>query len=152
MSDQLFVNLTKEAKIDFFVKCQGLLLKYHPDSNFLVRARDLAAKLSYVQDFFAKYQGYYWSDDNICVLYNHVIVTDNTDPALAIRSNMWKSPHPEYNAASIDFVVFRDKMDCLTWVKSRYNPRIQYVIYVKNNQPKIYKTDQLVGRLFSLTS
>lgn len=142
--------MDKNAKIEFFLNCQDLLITHHPDSHFLLRKKDIEKKIPYVQDFYHKYKGFCYQDANISVLYNHIIIADPKEPVEALKNNMWKEPHAEYNGVSIDFVVFRNIMDCLGFAKSHYDPRIKHVLFVKNNQPKIYETQKLVSRTFHL--
>jgi hypothetical protein len=145
----IFQNLTNEQKIDFFVKCQTLLIEHHPHSEFLFTETNLKDRKDFVYKFFHKYQGFYYQDDKVCILYNKIKVEDEKDPIKAIKDHMYRKPVADYNAISIDFVVFRKLEDCFAFCKTYYEPRIAYIVFVKNSAVKLYKTDKLLSSLSS---
>jgi hypothetical protein len=152
MENRLFTSLSKDEKIEFFLNCQDLLATHHPQSSFLLRKLNVHQRIPYMKDFHEKYKGYCYQDANITVLYNFIVIADPNDPIGALKAHIWHAPHPEYNAVSIDFVAFRDMKDCLNFCKAHYDPRIKYALFVKNNKPKLYPMDKLVGRVFHLPS
>lgn len=141
-----FQNLTKEQKADFFVKCQELLVQFHPDSPFIFRQDNVEPRKAFVQNFLKNYKGYVYRDDNVCILYNYIKVAP-TDVIQTIKDNLYQEPHPDYNGISIDFVVFRDLKDCLEFCQMRKEPRVEYVVFVKNNEPKVYFAEKLLAHL-----
>lgn len=141
-----FQSLSAEKKVDFFVKCQELLIQYHPDSPFICRADNLEVRKKFVADFLKNYKGFCYQNDNICILYNHVKVEDPKDPIGAVKAHLYKPPQVEYNGVSVDFVVFRKLEDCLGFCKAQYKPNIQYILFVKNNEVKLYETESLLRR------
>ena len=148
---KLFSEVSNEEKIDFFVNCQKLLIAHHPNSDFIFRKNSGSDKISMAIDFCHKYKGYMYQNENICILFNKIVVTDpKENPAIILKNHMYKEPDPNYNGWSIDFVVFRDVKDCLQFCKTFYHPRISHIIFVKNNQPKIYPTTKFLSRLLNI--
>jgi hypothetical protein len=144
---QAFQSLNKIEKIDFFIKCQDLLIKHHPKSEFLFTKDNFQERMSFVKNFYDKYQGFVYTDDKICVLFNQIRVEDEKNPIQAIKNFAYKAPAPNYNAYSIDFVVFRELVDCIDFCKIHYNPQIQYVLFVRSSEVKLYRTDKLLNKL-----
>jgi hypothetical protein len=142
--------MSAEEKVDFFLQCQRLLVEFHPTSPFVCRQNNLKSRLSQMHSFVHNYKGYCHMDDNLCVLFNYVVVADKRDPVQIIKNNMYKEPDPNYNAVVIDFVVFRDLKDCQLFVQSYYDPRIQYVLFVKNNKVKLYNVVNFLGQIFNM--
>lgn len=145
-----FTEATDLEKVDFFVHCQKLLIKFHPQSPFLCRRDNIKQRIQHILNFFNNYKGLCLWDENVCVLYNKIVVTDDKDPVYALRTNMFKPADPNYNAITIDFVVFRTMEDCKNIVPSVYEPRLQYAIFVKNNKVKIYPIAGFLTQVFGM--
>lgn len=139
-----FQSLTQEQKVDFFIKCQKLLLQYHPNSPFVVREDNLSKVLDACHNNIKRYQGYHYSDENVCVLWNHILVTDPKDVKKCVVENAYQPPNPAYNAVSIDFAVFRQMTDCLTFIKENNSPQIRYVLFIRDGNPKLYPIEVLL--------
>ena len=139
-----FNNLQKEQKVDFFVKCQELLIRHHPDSSFMVRESNLDTILETFFDQINKYKGYYYYNDDVCILWNHIYVSDPQDLKKVFKDNAYQPPHPEYNGVSIDFVVFRKMADCISFIKDNDEPRIKHVLFIREGKPRIHKKEDLV--------
>jgi hypothetical protein len=146
---QPFQGLRRDQKVDFFIKAQELLIKYHPDSEFLFRQNNAQERLKIAKDLMAKYKGMCYADSNVIVLYNKVMVNE-LDPITILRDHMFHEPSNPYNAVTIDFVVFRELTDCMMWVKNQYDPQIKFVVFVKNNQPQMYRTEKLISKIFNM--
>jgi hypothetical protein len=143
----LFQSLSLASRLEFFANCQRLLIEFHPTSEFLFTKENYAERKVFVLDFLHKYKGYCYYDDNICVLFNKVKVEDPRNPVKVVKDHIYKEPVEDFNAYSIDFVVFRKLSDCLNFCQAQYSPRIQYVCFVKNNEVKLYETSKLLAHL-----
>lgn len=147
---QPFHKLHKQDKIDFFVQCQKLLITHHPASPFIFNKDNIKDRLTYATDIFHKYKGMCYSDENVCVLFNYVKLQDPTDPVTALKENAFKEGAVDYNAVSIDFVVFRELKDCLNFCRANYSANIEYIIFVKDGKPKVHKTTEFVSRILGV--
>lgn len=145
-----FQNMTVEEKAQFFVHVQRLLVAHHPNSEYVFREDNIKERMAQAKSLVKKYQGLCYSDDNICVLYNKIFVTDPNDPVQALKDNMFQPTREDYNAVSIDFVVFRDMKDCLNFARGEYDPKIKYVVYSKGGKPRIYETAKLMSKSFHI--
>lgn len=150
MENQSFAKLTKAEKIEFFVKCQELLLKYHPNSEYTFNDSNLKVKLEHIKDLAIKYKGFCHTSENVCLFYNKIKVTDINNPIAALKDNMYQEPKEDYNAMSIDFVAFRKLEDCLDFCKSNYDPKIRYIMFIRNGKPKIYETAKFLSSLLGI--
>lgn len=146
---QLFNSLTIEQKVDFFVKCQKLLIKHHTNSSFVIRANNLEKSVNTFASHVKDYQGYYYCNDNICVLFNYIRVddSDQLNKTQTLRENAYKAPAENHNGVSIDFVVFRDMADSLEFILSQDSPKIKYVLFVKDGKIKLHRKEDLLKKL-----
>ncbi len=142
-----FQNLTREERVNFFIKCQEILQKYHPDSPFIFTKANLNDRKSYFKDFYNKYKGFAHIDENVCILFNKIKLEDARDPVRTVRENLWRKPNENYNAFMIDFVAFREMQDCLSFCQKEYKEIIKYILFARNNDIKVYETDKLLKKL-----
>ena len=147
---QQFNKLHTKDRIDFFIKCQDLLIKYHPDSPFIITKDNLKERLTYSNDIFNKYSGMCYSDANVAALFNYVKLNDPNDPIKALKEHQFKEPTVDYNCVSIDFVVFRHLHDCLGFCKTNYNSNIEYIIFSKDGKPKVHKTMDIMTKVLKV--
>jgi hypothetical protein len=148
--DAPFQSLTRDSQVDFFVRCQSLLLKHHVNSPFVCRVNNMAARLNHMQHFVNNYHGFCYADDHVCVLFNHMLITDPHAPEQSFRQALYKPPAVPYNTITVDWVVFDQLVNCGELIKRQYNTNVQYVLFVRHNKIKLYKAlDFLkdVGRL-----
>lgn len=142
-----FQSLTRDEKIDFFVKCQKLLVENHPKSEFIFTQENSRERKYWANQLLLKYKGYVYADDKICILFNHVRVDDPKNPKDTLKKMIYQPPAENFNAVAIDFVVFRKLGDCIEFCKSQYVPQIEWIVFVKNNEIKLYKTKDLLMHL-----
>ncbi len=143
----LFSSLTKEEKIDFFVKCQELLIKYHPNSPFIIRENGLSNTLDAFENNIKKYQGFSYADEHICVLWNKIFVTDPTNLNRVITENAYMPPKEKFNGVSIDFAVFNSMIHCQNFIKDNDDESIKYILFIREGKPKIYKKEEIINRM-----
>lgn len=143
-----FQKLTQEEKVEFFIRCQELLIKHHPHSEFLFTEENYENRKQYALDFIKKYKGFVYWDDDVCILFNKVRVNDVKNPIKVIRDHLYQEPRElDYNAISVDFVVFRQLQDCIGFCRAQYNPQILYVLFVRHNEVKLHETKKLLSFL-----
>ena len=140
----LFQSLSQDQKIDFFIQCQILLLQHHPTSSFVIREKTLEKALDSFRDNIQKYKGFCYSDGNVCLLWNKILISDPKSPRKALTENAYKEPCLDYNAISIDWAVFRKMDDIFKFVKENYEERIKYVLFIREGNPKIYEVANIL--------
>jgi len=143
----LFKSLSQNEKVEFFIHCQELMLKYHPKSSFVIREGSLDKALEVFQDNINKYQGYYYSNDNICVLWNKIAISDPINVKRVIKESAYQPPSEHYSGVSIDFATFKNITDVKEFIIKNDEERIKYVLFIKEGKPKIYKKDEIINRL-----
>jgi hypothetical protein len=144
---KLFNSLSIEEKVDFFVNCQKLLIKYYPDSQFLIRENNLQEAIETFYNQIKRYKGYFYCDDYVFVLWNHIFIEDPKDINNELIKNAYKEPNPNYNAVSLDFVACRKWEDTLKFIKETNEDKIKYLLLVKNGNPRIYNKEELINKI-----
>jgi hypothetical protein len=139
--------LSIEEKVDFFVDCQKLLIKYHPNSDFLIRENNLNQALETFSDQIEKYKGYFYNDDYVYILWNQIYIEDPQNIVNELIKNAYKEPNPDYNAISLDFVACRNWGDTFNFIKKVNEDKIKYILLVKNGNPKIYNKEELINKI-----
>lgn len=148
--DKRFVELSPQEKVEFFVTCQRLLVAHHPNSQFVVRKDNVQTNLHYIKTFLANYKGCVYQDDNVCVLYNYLYLTNVGEPELDVRARMYQEPAEHYNAMMVDFVVFRELKDCLAFARLKHDPKLSYALFARHNAIKVYKILDLMRGIFKV--
>jgi len=120
------------------------MLKHHPNSPFIIRERTLDKALEAFQDNILRYQGYCYADENICVLWNKIIISDPLNVNRAITENAYQPPNPNFNAASIDFAVFRKIDDCFAFIKQNNESQMKHILFIREGKPKIYPIETIL--------
>lgn len=150
MIDKAFADMSKVEQVDFFVHCQQLLVAYHPESPFICRKDNIKERLAQMKQWVQLYKGMCYWDDHVCTLYNRIVVNRVDDPAQALKANLYKPPAEHYNTIVIDFAAFRDIKDCISFVQTHYETKLQYILFVKHNKVKLYPTAQFVSQLLNM--
>ena len=145
-----FTDMSGRDRVEFFVQCQKLLVEFHPNSPFILREDNAYARIAQMKSILTQYKGVCYMNENLCMIYNKIVVSRADEPVEAIRAHMYKAPDPNYNAVIIDFVVFRHLQDCKDFVIQNYDPRIQYIVFVKNNKAKIYPLKDFAAQTFKI--
>lgn len=141
---KLFKSLSQNEKVDFFVKCQELMLQHHPESPFIIRENSLEKSLDAFQNNIQRYQGYCYTDDNICVLWNKILVSDPINVSRVIKECAYQPPNPNFNGVSIDFAVFRRMDDCFDFINRNKESQMKYILFIREGKPKIHSIDQIL--------
>jgi hypothetical protein len=149
MVQKAFTEMTKLEQIEFFVQCQKILIAAHPNSPFVCRANNLKERMAHIKNFLNNYKGFVYQDEHVCALYNRVIVSDPREPERVVQRYMYQLPDPNYNAISIDFVVFDNIKNCLEFVRANNDTRLQYALFVRHNKVKCYPLVNLLSQILN---
>jgi len=141
-----FNNLSTEDKIDFFLKCQELLINNYPNSRFLITEENIKDRLSFIQDFFNNYKGFVYNDEHVCIMYNYIKITDKNNPVEVLNTHKFQPPVIDYNAISIDFGTMDSIKNLKKFCETFYNSQIKYVMFVRQGRPAIYDTLDLITK------
>jgi len=143
-------KLSVEEKARLFVHAQKLLVQHHPRSEFIFREDNVGIRMKQVKELVSQYKGFCYADDNIVVLFNYIMVTDDQDAVSALQAHKFKEPSNPFNGVSIDFVVFRKLQDCMDFCKANYNPDIRHIVYSHEGKPRIIDTPTLLSKTLRL--
>lgn len=144
---KLFNNLSTEEKVDFFINCQDLLIKYHADSDFVIRENNLEQAVEIFSEQINKYKGFSYSDNYVFILFNYIFIENKELVNEELIKNIYKNPINNYNAISLDFVACRSWSDTFKFIEEVNEDRIKYLLLVKNGIPKIYEKNELINKI-----
>jgi hypothetical protein len=147
---QPFQKLSKQEKIDFFIKIQKMLIINHPNSPFIFNKNNLKERLQYCGDLFHKYNGFSYSDENASILFNYIKMEDEKNPIESIKKYSFQSPAPDYNAIVIDFAVSKNLKDYLDFCRKVYNSNIQWVVFIHKGKPTIYRALDYITKILNV--
>ena len=84
-------ELSKEEKIAFFQRCQDLLIKNQPDSEFVLKTN--THNKNYFLDLFLKYKGLAYSSERLAVLFNKRKYTSLEEAQESYWKDLFDPPH-----------------------------------------------------------
>ena len=139
-----------QEKIYFFVKCQAILLEYHPKSSYIATKDNIKIILNAFISQIDKYKGRWYYNDHACILWKHIMISDPSDPHAALIENAYKEEPAAWNGVAIDFAAFRRISDCRDFIAANDKPSIEHVLFIRDGRPRIYKKEYLIKKLHQL--
>ena len=138
MSVRLFNEMSKEEKVDFFQKCQNMLVKNQPSSVWVLRDGDESNR-SYFLDLFLKYQGIAYESENIILLFNKHRYTNKDEIVMKSRDRLFSAPDENPNTYSIDFVTSKLTQKILQEVEPHFkDPGIQWIHFLRGQKVSVF--------------
>lgn len=99
----LFNEMPIEDRVNFFQKCQDIILRDHVNNEFLLHSNNKNEMLSFYKKLVLEYKGYCYSSDKICILFN---ITKSSPSNEEISGSSWKhSPMKDGDIYFVDYVV-----------------------------------------------
>jgi hypothetical protein len=138
---KLFTQLSKDEKINFFLKIQELLIKHHPKSGFIIRENNVNTFVDSLINWYFNYKGYCVNEDNFCLLFNKILIEKTEFSQL--KNVLFNPPNKNANCLFIDFVVSKKIKSCLEFFKSQVTINLKWVIYIRNNKINQYDVQKL---------
>ena len=99
-----FGAMNNTEKLDFFQKCQELLVKNQPNSPYILRSRRPANK-SYFLDIMLKYKGFAFRTESMAMLFNKHYYSSKKEIHENYRDNLYLPPSSEPNCYCVDFIT-----------------------------------------------
>jgi hypothetical protein len=147
----LFGPLMTKQKIDFFAKCQYLLLKYHPKSRFIVTYEKIEEKLSFFKSLIETYSGAFLETDSMCLLYNRVSIQNPNDVIEEYKNAKNSCYIQEGNCISISFLVADSTPENFKeFIKIFEN--IEYVMFLRGEKVAILPRDLFLSKANEVVS
>jgi len=133
-----FSELDRQQRIDFFQKCQDLLIKAHPTSEYIMR-RGVRATGTYFIDVFLRYKGLVYETDKIIIMFNKLRCSGREEIIEKYRENLFSPPHPEPNTYSIDFVTAKLSKEMLEELKPYFSdPGMEYISFLRGQNLTVF--------------
>ena len=108
------------------------------------------AQKEFYKKFIKEYKGFCFYNDDIVVFYNKAQTDDPRNVIGAIKKNLMAPPANPFNTCAIDFAAFKNFGAAKVFFEKVDEPDYKYVLFVKNNEPKLYLKEELlrnIGRI-----
>jgi len=143
-SIRIFTDLDKEERIEFFQRCQDLLLETAPESPYILRQGDVARNKSYFLDIFLKYQGLIYESDGIILLFNKLQYEDKDHIYEQYRDRLFHSPDKEPNTYSVDFIAAKLDPKILSEMEPYFKDEgMKWVCFLRGQQLSVFDAESL---------
>jgi hypothetical protein len=147
-----FQELTLLQKKEVFLQSQKILGQAHGDSRFLITRGNVEEQREFYKSFILQYKGFVFYNDDIVVFYNKLMAEDVKDLNVLVKRNLYAAPPDVYNTIAIDFATFRNMKIAKSFYDAVNEENFVYVLFVKNNVPKLYKKSDLADALKYLST
>jgi len=138
---KIFTDLSKEERLTLFQKCQDLLVKHQPDSEWVLRRGGRYNKTFFI-DVFIRYKGLVYESDDIVVLFNKQWYVSRDDIIERQRDDLWRPPHKTPNTYSIDFIASSLTKEILQELEPYFNdPGMKYVCFLRGAKLSVFNVE-----------
>jgi len=131
-----FLDLTKEEKVAFFQKCQDLLVKNFPNSEYILRG-DLHKKDFYL-DLFLKYKGFVYESEKVALLFNKI---EHFPQELVIepyQKRVFDPPALKPNCYAIDFLTTKGSLEIVKELLPHFNEGFEYISFLRGGRISVF--------------
>jgi hypothetical protein len=138
-------ELPKEEKIEFFQKCQDLLVKNQPESEFILREE--AENRDYFLDLFLKYKGFAYTSEKIAVLFNKHRINSLPEAQEAYQDKVFDPPAPDANTYTVDFITTKMSKDVLQELYPVFHENLEFMCFLRMGKVSFFRFDVLKSAL-----
>ena len=137
-----FPDMSKDDRLDFFQRCQNLLVKTQPNSPWIMKYRQEHDKTFFL-DVFLKYQGFVYESNNIILLYNTFSYNSKEEAQESYALNLFAPPDENPNTYTIDFIASEIDADKVSELKPYFeDSNIKYITFLRGNRPAAFDIDR----------
>jgi hypothetical protein len=140
-------ELSKEEKIAFFQKCQDLLMKNQPGSEFVLRTASAHNK-NYFLDLFLKYKGLAYSSERLAVLFNKRKYTSLAEAQESYWKDLFDPPHKNPRCYTVDFITTKLNKSLLAEIDPIADEDLDYVCFLRASKVSFFKKKDFRESLF----
>lgn len=131
-----FDELDKEGKIQFFQKCQDLLLANQPDSPWVLRE---GSQKNYFISLFIKYKGIAYQTEDVVILFNKLRYENKDDILGNHATRMFEPPAQSPNTYSIDFITAKLTPEILLEAGDYFkDPGMEWVCFLRGQKLSVF--------------
>lgn len=137
----LFDEMPVQDRVDFFQKCQEMMVKSYGGNHFLLHSKNKNEILSFYKKLVLNYKGYCYSSDKICILFNVI----NSSPSNEeITNSSWRGPPiKDGDIYFVDYVVGSINQDTYQELKGVMNfPGVNKISFLRNGHLSVFELDK----------
>jgi len=149
MPVRLFNEMSEEEKMDFFQKCQNMLIKNQPNSPWVLRVDDERNR-GYFLDIFLRYQGMVYESENIILLFNKHYFVNKEEVVVKSRERLFSEPDENANTYSIDFVTSKLTQEVLQEIEPHFKDTgIKWIHFLRGQKVSVFDIEPFKNSLIS---
>jgi hypothetical protein len=144
-----FNKLDFPAKMQLLQKNQNLLIKYHPNSDFIIRTNQkIDAIYKYYVNLIQKYQGKVASSEDF-MLFFHIMQINNPEDVSEYAIKRAEGDFDENgNCCFVEYIVGKYSAKDLALLKSHFeDTKVEFVSYVKHERVNSVSFAKLKDRI-----
>ncbi len=137
----LFNEMPVQDRVDFFQKCQEMMVKSYGGNHFLLHSKNKNEILSFYKKLVLNYKGYCYSSDKICILFNVI----NSSPSNEeITNSSWRGPPiKDGDIYFVDYVVGSINAGTYQELKGVMNfPGVDKIGFLRGGRLSIFELDK----------
>jgi hypothetical protein len=139
---KIFTDMGKEEKLQFFQRCQDLLLETTPDSPYVLRQGDLDRNRSYFLDIFLRYQGLVYESDGIILLFNKLQYENKDQIYEHYRQRLFHPPDKNPNTYTVDFIASKLDPKILSEMEPYFKDEgMKWVCFLRGQKLSIFPAE-----------
>jgi hypothetical protein len=153
---RLYQSLSKEERVELFVKCQEFLIKNHPKSEFILRRNFLkklnSPSLQTLMKLYKEFNGSVYAEENCIIFFKIFSIKDGLTE---IYKKYDKMSDDQGNTIFIVFAAFDEKkINIYELIRRELMGEISQISFSREGKFKIYPLDKLAKKFktFSTTS
>lgn len=134
----LWTEMSRDEKLDFFQRCQDLLVKNQPDSPYILKSRRNVNK-KYFMDILLRYKGMAYQSERMAMLFNKHNYPTKEEIYDKYKESLYLSPHPNPNSYSIDFVASVMSKELLEEIRPFFPIEgIEHVFFLRGHKLSVF--------------
>jgi len=135
-----FVDMDRGERLNFFQKCQDLMIAIEPDSPWVMR-KGQTPKMrhkSFFIDAVLRYQGFVYEAGGIIIMFNKHFYENKEEPIEKYTNNLYAPPHPTPNTYAIDFIIAKMDANKLRELQPYFKDDMKYITYLRERRPCVF--------------
>lgn len=130
-------SLNDDEKLAFFQRCQDLLTKNQPESEFILTQK--TSIKNYFLDLFLRYQGFAYCSENVALLINKKRYDSKEQAMGSYTENLFTPPDEDANCYTIDFVSAVMTPNLIEEVRPFFDKELKYISWLRNGKVSFYE-------------
>lgn len=131
-----FLDLTKEEKVAFFQRCQDLLIKNFPDSEYILRTN--LHKKDFYLDLFLKYKGFVYESETVALLFNKIEYLPQEWMNIPYQERVFDPPSPTPNCYAIDFLTTKSSPEVVEELLPYFSEDLEYICFIRDGRMSFF--------------